>query len=319
MTFNQILTAIYRRTNYDDVPDVPVVTRISQWVNIWHQRILAKPGLEDLRDTTFTFTSVASQTTYALPQGLTRIDQVFEATTPRSLQLTTLGWIRQYDPQLTAVGTPDRYAVVSASQVMLQPVATGVWVASTSASDTTQLAHIEGLRTGGYRSGDIAVLLTGTTRVQLGTYTDYIDLDKAYVSATGAGVISFYDAAVAGNELARVSIGQTSQRDQTLFLWPVPQAVITYSVDGKRVIEDMVNPADVPSLPLEFHWLLIEAGSFEEWTRKSDQRAKIAMTELTDGIKDLRNWVTNLPDYRPRAGDGQDARPSRLGGQYPAW
>lgn len=318
MTLNQIQLAIYRRCNYLDTPAADVVTRILQWINIWHQRILAKPGLEDLRDILVTFASVAGQTTYALPQGLTRIDDIFEATTPRSLRQGSIGWIRQYDPQLLATGVPEVYAVVSGSQVMLNPSTTGVWVASTSASDVTQIAHIEGLRTGGYLSGDQYATVTGTTRVAIGAFTDYLDLSKAYITATAAGVVSFYDAAVAGNELARISIGRTSQKTEVVQLWPKPTTAITYSIDGKRLVDDLAVATDVPTLPAEFHWLLIEAGSYEEWMRKTDPRATNAMNELTDGIKDLRNWVTNLPDYRPKSGERFD-RPSRLGGQFPAW
>lgn len=319
MTFNQIQVAVFRRCNYLDTPAADVVTRISQWINIWQQRILAKPGMDDIRDSLLTFASVAGQTTYALPQGITRIDDIFEATTPRSLRLGSISWIRQYDPQLLATGVPEVYAAVSGSQVMQNPVVpSGVWVASTSALDTTQIAHLDGLRTGGYRSGDQYATVNGTTRVAIGTYTDFIDLSKAFITARAAGDVSFYDAAVAGNELARISPGRTSQKQYVIQLWPKPTTTITYQVDCKRIVDDMTVPTDVPTLPAEFHWLLIEAGSYEEWTRKDDPRAQNAMVQLQDGVKDLRNWVTNLPDYKPKSGERFD-RPSRLGGQYPAW
>lgn len=319
MTLNDLQLAIYRRCNYDDLPAADVVRRITQWINIWHQRILAKPGMENLRDTTLTFTSVAAQSVYALPQALTRIDSVFEQTTPRSLRNGSLAWIRQYDPQLLATGVPEVYALQTGSQVSAQPtVASGVWVASTSASDTTQVAHIEGIRTGGLRTGDQQVLLTGTTRVAIGAYTDYLEVDKAYVSATAVGEVVFSDAAVAGTELARITIGQKADKCQTIQLWPKPTTAIVYSIDCKRVVEDLINATDTPTMPAEFHWLLVEAGTFEEWTRKNDPRAKVAQTELLDGVRDLRSWVTNIPDYQPRSGERFD-RPSRLGGQYPAW
>lgn len=319
MTLNSIQLAIYRRCNYADTPAADVVTRILQWINIWHQRILAKPGMEDIRDSLLTFASVAGQTTYAMPQGITRIDDIFEAITPRSLKLGSISWIRQYDPQLLATGVPEVYAAVSGSQVTQNPVvASGVWVVSTNAADVTQIAHLDGLRTGGYRSGDQYATLNGTTRVAIGAFTDFIDLHKAFITAAGQGDISFFDAAVAGNELARISAGRTSQKQYVIQLWPKPTTTITYQVDCKRVVDDMTVPTDVPTLPAEFHWLLVEAGSFEEWTRKSDPRATQAMTQLTDGIKDLRNWATNLPDYKPKSGERFD-RPSRLGGQYPAW
>lgn len=318
VTLNEIQLAIYRRCNYDDLPSPDVVRRILQWINVWHQRILAKPGLDTLRDTTLTFSSVIGQSLYALPQGLTRIETVFEQTSPRVLRNGSVNWIREYDPQLLATGVPEVYAIQTASQVLLNTAASGVWAVSTSAADTSQIAHIEGLRTGGYRTGDQQVLLTGTVRVQLGTYTDVIEVDKAYLTATAVGEVSFFDAAVAGNELARITIGQKAMKVWTIQLWPRPTTAILYSVDCKRVVEELVNATDTPTLPAEYHWLLVEAGSFEEWTRKDDNRAKVAMSELNDGIRDMRNWVTNLPDYKPRSGERFD-RPSRLGGQYPAW
>lgn len=318
MTLNQLQLAIYRRCNYADTPSSDVVTRILQWINIWHQRILAKPGMENLRDTTLTFASVAAQTTYALPQGVARISGIFEQTTPRTLTERTLKWIRRVDPQLLSTGVPEAYAEISGVSVATNPATTGVWVASTSASDVAQIAYIEGLRTGGYRSGSVSVTVTGVTRVALGTFTDYIELDKAYISATAVGVVSFYDAAVAGNELARISIGQTAAAYQAVQLWPTPTGAITYSVDCKRVLEDMAQATDRPLLPAEFHWLLVEATCYEEWLRKDDSRTSNAKKALDDGINDLRNWSTNGPDYRPKMGDRGEPQ-SRLGGQYPAW
>ena len=318
MTLNDIELAIYRRLNYADAPGSDVTTRVRQWVNIWHQRLLALPGVEGLRDFTFTFASVANQQQYALPQGLTRISKIHEETTPRVLRMEQWAWIRDYDPQLLASGVPEAYAPVSLRNVGAQPAATGVWVVSTSAADTTQTATIEGIRTGGYRSGAVTATLNGTTRVALGTYTDYIDLSTAFISAAAAGVVSFYDAAVAGNELSRISIGQTSAKYQWIQLWPTPQTAITYLVDGLRVLEDMALATDTPMLPLEYHWLLVEAGCFEEWLRKMDPRAATAKSQMDDGIKALRHWQWSWPDYQPQNLEKGD-RPSRLGGMYPRW
>jgi len=318
VTLNEIELAVYRRLNYADAPGSDVTTRIRQWLNIWHQRILAMPGFQGLRDTTFSFASVANQTQYALPQALTRIAKIYEQTSPRVLRLEQWSWIRDYDPQLVSTGVPEAYAQVSLREVGAQPATTGVWVVSTSAADVTQTATIEGIRTGGYRSGPVTATLSGTTRVALGTYTDYVELDKAFISATAAGVVSFYDAAVAGNELARISIGQTMARYQWIQLWPTPTDALTYYVDGQRVLEDMSQSTDQPMLPFEFHWLLVEAGCFEEWLRKADARAATAKQHLDDGIKSLRHWQWSLPDYQPQNLEQGD-RPSRLGGMYPSW
>jgi hypothetical protein len=318
MTLNQIELAIFRRTNYADSPTADVKTRIDQWINIWHQRILARPGLEPLRNTTLTFASTANTSTYALPQSVARVLTISDRTTPITLRQESLMFIRQSDPQLINTGMPELWAPVSWTMVAQQPATTGVWVVSTSASDTAQTAYIEGLRTGGYRSGQISVTLNGTTRAALGTFTDYLELEKAYLSAVGVGVISFYDAAAAGNELARISIGQTSARYQTIQLWPTPQSAITYYIDCDRVVEDLVNATDTPQLPEPFHSVLVEAGCYEEWLRKSDVRASSALKAMEQGLNDCKHWLLNNPSYSPVMG-GPALQPSRLGGMYPRW
>jgi hypothetical protein len=228
MTLNDIEVAIYRRTGYADMPAPEVVTRIRQWINLWHQRLLARPGIELLREIQVTVPSVAGQPTYLLPTSIRRVNKVFEQQTPTTLRMERQDWLREHDPGDRAIGIPE------------------VWCPSSwSAWDppTSQLM---------------------------------------------------------------------------IRLWPTPAQIILYVVDTQGLTADLVASTEVPTLPLEYHWLLVEAACYEEWMRKADTRSGTARQDLETGFKEMRNWLSNLPDYKP-TNLPQAYHPSRLGGWYPHW
>ncbi len=228
MTLNDIQLATYRRTGYADAPATEVVTRILQWINIWHQRLLARPGINILRDTTVTFPSVALQAQYPLPAAVRRVQKIYDKTTPMALGMESLQWIRETDPQLAAVGVPE------------------VWAPVTWTLTTPPLAQL------------------------------------------------------------------------TIQLWPIPAGVLTYFVDAQTTAADLAAPTDEPLLPYEYHWLLVEAACYEEWTRKADLRAGTARQDMETGFKEMRHWLQSPHDYRPTNLPSAGER-SRLGGMYPGW
>lgn len=228
MTLNDIELATYRRLGYADAPATEVVTRIRQWINIWHQRLLARPGISLLRDGTVNFVSVVGQAQYVLPATMRRIQKIYETTTPIALDMLTLWTIREQDPQLQQRGIPICWAPVTWS----------------------------------LPSGTLPAL--------------------------------------------------------TIQLWPTPTSIITYSVDSMTVANDLAATTDEPLLPFEYHWLLVEAGCYEEWLRKADARAGTARQDMETGFKEMRHWLQNPYDYKPTNSSAVQ-RPSRLGGQYPPW
>jgi hypothetical protein len=147
MTLNDIELTTYRRTGYADTPATEVVTRIRQWINIWHQRLLARPGVELLRDvTTATFPSAAGQQLYLLPASVRRVQKIFETTTPTALRMASLYWVREQDPGQQMTGIPEVWVPVTWTlfvpplpqlQVLLWPTPTGVL---TYAIDSQQTA-----------------------------------------------------------------------------------------------------------------------------------------------------------------------------------
>lgn len=228
MTLNDIELASYRRTGYADTPAVEVTTRMRQWINIWHQRLLARPGIELLRDATTFFPSVANQPTYVLPAGVRRIKKILERDTPTALRMESHGWVREIDPGDTAIGTPE------------------VWAPITWGVTTPPLAQI------------------------------------------------------------------------TIRLWPTPQGVTNYIVDAQGTAADLAAATDVPLLPYEYHWLLVEAACYEEWMRKADTRSGSARQDLETGFKEMRHWLANPRDYMPTNAPSAQSS-SRLGGMYPSW
>jgi hypothetical protein len=228
VTLNEIELMSYRRLGYEDTPATEVVTRMRQWINTWHQRLLARPGIQLLRDSQVNFTTTIGQAVYTLAANIRRVDKVFLPDVPTVLRMESLQWLREHDPGLQAKGIPE------------------LWIPATWNLVTPPLAQL---------------------RIQL---------------------------------------------------WPIPADVYLVYVDCAVTAADLVSASDEPLLPFEYHWLLVEAACYEEWLRKADTRAGTSRQDLETGFKEMRHWLLNPQDYKPRAGNNP-AYPSRLGGMYPSW
>lgn len=317
MNLSSLLSELYRRLDYTSSPPSVITTRLTAFVNTTHRQILTTPGLDVLRDDTTTFASVANQAVYGLPPAISRIETMTDRTTQINLQQLTLDDIRASDPGAVQTGPPYGYVNRGWQQVQLQPTAaTGLWIASSSASDTTQSVKVETVRTGGYEYA-AAATVNGTTRVQVGAFTDHIEVTKFYLSAVGVGTISLYDAASAGNELARIAIGGTYARYLAIQLFPTPASIITYYVDYVRDVPDMANATDEPLLPQDFHYVLVEGALLKEWTKLDDTRRSAALTDYTKGVNALKYFATCPPDFLPSRRMRSPER-SRFGAYFPA-
>lgn len=319
MTLQGILDDAYRRTGYGTSPATAIVTKFTAFANETHRELLSLAGLEQLRDDQITVASVASAPRVALPQSVGRIQAIQDRTNQRLLREITLGEIRRRNPGLTFTGIPSEFARVGYQEVAAQPAATGVWAASTSAADTVPTVNVAAIRTGGYLHTPSAVALTGTSRVQIGTQTDYIDVTRFYLSAVCVGDVTLYDAAASGNVLAVIPKGQTFARYQVIQLDPVPSSALTYYVDHTREIPELVNPTDEPLLPLDFHRLIGTGIRLREYEKTHDDRYTLALAEMETGRRALRHWVqtdgTQTLSLRSRS---RTMRPSQLGAWYPA-
>jgi hypothetical protein len=322
MTLGTILGQLYERLNYQSSPAAAVTTRLTNVVNEAQRRILREPGLALVRDTTegLTFASEASRAIYGLPASLSRIRAISERTNDRALSAKSLADLRLSDPGLNATGTPWAYVPLSYRPIARLPASTGVWAVSSSASDTTQTIQIAGIRSAGALTGDQTVTLNGATRVALGgasAYTDYVDVTAVSLSAAAVGTVTLYDAAAAGNAIAVIPIGATYPQYFVVQLYPIPDAAITYYVDGTLRMPELDDADDVPLLPEEFHDLLVYGALMLEYEKNDDSRFALAERLYTKGLSRLKYAVASQPGDVPVLGRAPSRGSSRLGAWTP--
>lgn len=317
MTFLEIQQDTYRRLNKATSPDTATTTRIKAFINQRHRTLMSEPGMDQLRNATTTFASVAATARVALAQTITRVNAIYQTTENRRLGERDLDWLRSVDPQQTS-GTPTVYVPLGYEYAAKQPSnASQVWVKSTSASDVGTL-RIEGVRTGGYPAS-ASVTLTGTTAVQVGTFSDWTQIDKVFSSAAAVGAITVHEDSGTGTELAQIRIGAYRPYYFVILLWPTPAGVLTYSVDYTREITDMAQDTDEPLLPTDFHDLLSMGARLDEYEKTDDKRFTVAASEWQRKFVMLQYWLHGRASARkiPRAMSGRVGI-SDLGGNYPA-
>jgi hypothetical protein len=318
MTFLEILQDVYRRTNKPTTPEAETITRIKAFVNDRHKWLLSKPGIDQFRHATGTFDSVADEPRVALPQALTRIDSLYQ-TDPNNWRLgeKSLDWLRTVNPQQNS-GTPIYYVPKGYEYVAAQPAdASQIWVKSDSASDTGT-AYIQGVRTGGIQ-GASSVTMTGVTAVQLGSFSDWEQIDKFFISTTAVGSITLHEDSGSGDELAQISIGNVRPYYFIILLWPTPAEAQTYSFDYERKLTPMVQDTDEPFLPDDFHDLLSIGARMDEYEKMDDSRYSAAKAQWVERYKDLQYYIHGRASERliPRSTSGRIGW-SDLGGYFPA-
>lgn len=316
MTRGELLTSLYRRLNKSETPDTATKNRLVGFLNEAYREVLSLPGIQRLRDDTLSFASVANQARYALP-WVPKINRVFETTNDRLLQPMTLSDYRAIDPDPSSTtGTADCWVWAGYTPVAVQPSdASSLYVKSTSASDTNT-CYLEGETSGGYPRA-VSVLMTGTTAVNVSSaVSDWVRVTKVYLSAAAVGTVTLHEDSGSGTELARIGIGQTSQRYCSLYLYPTPSSVVTYTADIVVGITDLAQDNDEPRLPADFHDLLVLGARVREYEKLDDARLTIASQQFESRKRDLMYWLaeTGHSDLTTRMGMGR----SRLGPNFPA-
>jgi hypothetical protein len=322
MTFDEIVDSVI-----DDVravaTDAAVIARIKRYVNEGHGKILRRPDFKTLRNGTLNFTSVASQAEYGFAQAFDLINTITQISNDRYLNVRTLDWLRQIDPGQRMSGTPTDYVDCGWQPVFREPDSTGLWIASSAAGDTTQTVRIRGIRANGDVQQNVNTTLTGTTRAAVGggsALTDYVWIEAFTLSAAAVGVVSLYDAAAAGNELARIPIGLQSARWKIGRLWPTPSAALEYVVDGQLSVYTLVNDDDVPMLPERFHESL-ETYARMRWYRYLGDTDRYLMNrqEWDGDLAELKSYAEFPPSWRPRLANRlMSTGWNNLGAWYPA-
>lgn len=323
MTFSAILADSYRRLRYQSSPASDVVTRIKAFINETHEAILSEPGLSSLLYGSLTFASVAARARYGL-SNVAQIRSMTETTNDQTITPRDLAWYRAANPDPASnQGTPEWYIPLGVVAVQQVPAVTGtgLWVASSSVSDTVPTVAIDGVRVGGYPHTPADTTLTGTTRAQIGGgsgLTDYVDVTQFALSAACVGDVTLYDAAASGNVLAVIPRGQTTARYWGFLLSLTPSAAVTYTVDVEHEIMPLVNNTDEPLLPAKFHRLLAMGARAKEYENQDDRRYTVAQAEFTKGLNDLKYAVTCPPDYVMVPGGSSVPTGSNLGPNFPS-
>ena len=315
--------SVYRDFGYADSPASAVSARVQGYLNDRHRRILTRPGTERLRMETGTFSTVASQAAYSLDMPIERILKLSDTTNDNPLYERGLDWYRQVEPDSTNTGgTPMYYIPLRYSPALRSIGGTGLWIVSTSASDTTQTAHVETIDTNGSMTSATATF-NGTTRVQVGTATNHQRLLRFSSSAVGVGVLELYDASSSGNKVSSIFLSRTNAQFWVIALWPLASAVNTIQVDYVHHIRDFVVAYDEPQLPLDFHYLVAIGAKIDECRKKGergDSRIQQWQAEWEEGIKRLQYFIESGPDTIIVPGRiGMDIdRLSNLGPAFPS-
>lgn len=321
--FSDLKALVYAQCGYGQggttvAPDV--AARVAANLNEGTRNILRDPELgPELRHMTLTISSVINKKLYPIPNVFSRINSIVQETNDRRLGLMTFQRFRQIDPGERATGMPYSYIEWGRAVAFAQPATTGtgLWVASSAAGDTTQTVDVQGVRLNGDPDIPRTAALNGVTRVAVGALTDYVGVIQFTVRTTIAGAVSLYDAAAAGNELARIPAGHKSVFGLLIRLFPTPSAALDYVVDGQINIQPMVQDTDIPALPEDFQDIPYLFAKMREYERTNVQLWKIAKDEYEEKRNDLRVYIQFPDDYRPVAGQRSTiARVSTLGAWF---
>lgn len=108
------------------------------------------------------------------------------------------------------------------------------------------------------------------------------------------------------------AVEKTGATTATLRLYPIPNAIYAVQLDGLLVGTDMSGDSDVPGIPEDFHDILIDGASADEYGDMEDQQAKVAECEerYRTRLRELRMFLAKSA-WLPRQ-QGADS-------QNPAW
>jgi hypothetical protein len=328
MTYLDIFQDVARRTDKNPVnPDAATLTRINTFINDRYRQLMRLPGMIDLRDESFTFSTVANRARYAIPVAATAIVSIVDTSNRNILQQRPLSWIRRRDPSVPAqtTGTPWVYAILNDAGVGQQPsviTANALELLSTSASDTGVVEVEYQDADGGFRV--LPVTLTGTTPVTVSATC--VQVFRITNQNTQVGTIILRQI-VSGAQivvLPPVSLGtQTNNlhasRNWVLHLWPTPAGVYTYTVDGSRPRAALVEPMDEPAIPEDFHTLLVWGACEDEFLKMDDTRRSDYGQRWETDVRALRAFLHQSRGQRYVRDRNRKAGWSPMGSMYPPW
>lgn len=283
-------------------PQADTITRIRQYINTTYHQVHGMKGLRKLRRAILTFSTVANSPFVVLPQAAVRLLTLSDRVNNIPYEELSMEEIRWRDPGLkSSSATPSAYAVIGMnSAVAADPSASGQCTAVSSNAGDTGATHIiygEFIKAGGYPFTD-SINLNGLTPVNLGP-ADAIEVQKFYTGQSAAavlgpsaavGILTLKDGA--GNVIATIGPNRTFARYSRLHLFPVPSAVITLYADVELHIENLVNQADEPLLPEDFHDVLVSGALYREYKKRNLMTLyREEKAEFNQRVAEMRSWV----------------------------
>ena len=315
MNLNDLEDAVLEHFNYDaESADSAARRRIRRHINQWQRRILETPGLQGLRDSNLSFSSVIGTATYGFQDVISKIYRVYETTNDTYLDGRSLDWYRRVEPDPQS-GTPSVFIPRGYMPVSLQPTAGTLYIASSLGTDLTGYVALEWIGSTGIR-GAARVIPNGIARRIVSTAL-VSEVTKFYVSSPMGGDISLYDDVVLGNTLGVIPAGKLFSRYASVTLWPTPSTAQTFYMDYQREITDMEHGTDESIIPTDFHYLLELGARISEYEKQDDSRRTVAEAHYSEGLAKLVARV-NFPAgavYVP--GELETQLSSRLGPWFP--
>lgn len=325
MNVGDIRLRLFDRLGYASSPDSAVVRRMTGFIDEVHREILGKRGMAVLRRKILTCTSVADSPYMVLPQAAVNIAVIADRTNGKNLDLMSIQDVRARDPRLNFTGTiPDGYAVINMNApVALDPTAAAeLFVISDSTGDGAGIsATVHGITSSGYpRVASIA--MNGTTGVSLDTtITDWLQIQKWFLSAQAKGTVTLRMTSGAGTTLGTITPGRSSARYTQLHLSPTPSSALTYHVDCEVHVENLLAPNDEPLLPEDFHDLLVLGALMKEYHKRKNYPAVQAIEGMAGGWterwNDLQAFVRRSQGIA-RGPNRKNQGFSQLGPMFPA-
>lgn len=296
MNLGDIETSIFDQLGLDATKAAPDVgRRIRRHINTVQRELLSKKGIgSKIRNVVLTCTTVANSPFLTLPQAMVALRILRNITNNQILDEAPLEYIRAANPgnNITTT-TPSLYNILGfAAPVAADPAAaTQLSAVSTSASDGVGTAiSVEGVTSNGqYRKANIS--LNGLTPVNLDANATWQNLTKFYLSSPAAGDVSLKDSI--GNVLGVIAAGRQNARYSRLILAPTPSTAIILTADGELHIEDMINAADEPYIPEDFHDLFELGTLMKEYRSPRDKGTQYAQVkgEYIVRTAELRTWL----------------------------
>jgi hypothetical protein len=252
----------------------------------------------------WTFSTVANQRAYALPDHFGRISgnnrTVRNLTNGRLITPRDRGTGEEDDPtvgtSLEVPACPTEYSIAGVSPVQVQATGVACEVGSDDAADTTVRVFVEGLTTANLVA-QRQVTLNGTTFVDVGAWNRILRFGKSYPE--GIAPTTELTSSV-GNVTLRRTAGavsmqvlapwQPSREHQTLVLTPVPDGVYAIGVPIFRAIERMYFDAD----PLPPNWTNAVFDGMTRFWRVADRDIAEDGSGLWPALKELIEYDNAL-------------------------